>query len=95
MNTDSFIVCIKTDNIYKDIAGDVETRFDTLNYKLDRQLSKGKNKKVIGLIKNGLGRIIMIKFVGLREKAYNCLIEDGSEDKKIKMHQKKCHRKKT
>ena len=45
MNTDSFIVCIKTDNIYKDIAGDVETRFDTLTYELDRQLSKGKNKK--------------------------------------------------
>ena len=37
----------------------------------------------------------MIKFVGQREKAYNCLIEDGSEDKKIKMHKKKCHRKKT
>ena len=31
MDTDSFIVHVKTDGIYKDIAEDVETRFDTLN----------------------------------------------------------------
>ena len=31
MDTDSFIVYIKTDDIYKDIAKDVETRFDTSN----------------------------------------------------------------
>ena len=29
MDTNSFIVYIKTDDIYKDIAEDVETRFDT------------------------------------------------------------------
>ena len=51
MDTDSFIVYIKTDDIYKDIAEDVETRFDTSNYKLKRPLPKGKNKKVIGLIR--------------------------------------------
>ena len=38
----SFTVYIKTD-ISKDIAEDVETRFDTSNYKLDTPLSKGKN----------------------------------------------------
>ena len=32
MDTDSFIVYIKTENIYKDIAEDVETRFDNSNY---------------------------------------------------------------
>ena len=37
----SFIVYIKTDDIYKDIAEDVETRFDTSNYELDRPLPKG------------------------------------------------------
>ena len=32
MDTDSFTVYTKTDNIYKDIAAeDVETRFDTSN----------------------------------------------------------------
>ena len=32
MDTDNFIVYIKTDNIYKDIVEDGETRFDTSNY---------------------------------------------------------------
>ena len=48
MDTDSFIVYIKRDDIYKGITKDVETRFDTSNYELDRSLPKGKNKKVIG-----------------------------------------------
>ena len=47
MGTNSFSVYIKTDDIYKDIAEDVETRFDTLNFKLGRPFPKGKNKKVI------------------------------------------------
>ena len=45
MDTDSFIVYIKRNDIYKDIAENVETRFDTLNYEINRQLPKGKNKK--------------------------------------------------
>ena len=54
MGTDSFIVYIKTGCIYKYIAEDAETRLDTLNYELDRPLPKGKNKKVIGLMKDEL-----------------------------------------
>ena len=42
MDKNSFIVYIKTDDIYKDIAEDVETRFDISNYKLDIPLPKGK-----------------------------------------------------
>ena len=42
MDPGSFIVYIKTENIYKDIAEDVETRFDTPNYELDKPLPKGK-----------------------------------------------------
>ena len=38
MGADSFIVYIKTDDIYKDIGEDVETRFDTSSYELDRPL---------------------------------------------------------
>ena len=44
VDTDSFIVYIKTDDIYKDITEDVETRFDTLNYELHKPFPKGKNK---------------------------------------------------
>ena len=87
--TYSFIVYIKTDNIYKDIAEDVETRFDTLNYKLDRPLPKVKIKKVIGLMKDELGEKIMTKFVGLKAKIYSYLIDDRSQDKKTK-GMKKC-----
>ena len=41
----SFILYINTDDIYKDIAEDVETRLDTSNFELCRLLPKGKNKK--------------------------------------------------
>ena len=54
LQTSTFSVYTKTVDIYKDIAEDVETRFDTSNYELDRPLPKRKNKKVIGLIKNDL-----------------------------------------
>ena len=48
VDTDSFNVNVKTDDIYKDIAEDVEERFDTSNFEIDTPLPKGKNKKVIG-----------------------------------------------
>ena len=41
----SFIVYIKTDDIFKDIPDHIETRFDTSNYELDRSFLKEKNKK--------------------------------------------------
>ena len=66
-----FIVYIKTNDIYKDIVEDVETRFDTSNYELGRALPKGKNKKVIGLMKDELGGKIMTKFVGLKAKTHS------------------------
>ena len=55
MDTDSFIVLIKTDDIYKDIGEDIETKFDTVNYELDRPLAKEKHKKVITSMKDKLG----------------------------------------
>ena len=55
----------KKDDIYKDIAEDVEIIFNTSNYELDRPLPKGKNKKVMGLMKDELVGKIMTKFVGL------------------------------
>ena len=63
MDRNSFIVHVKTDRIYKDIVEDVETRFDTSNYELDRPLPKGKNEKVLGLMKNELRGQIMKEFV--------------------------------
>ena len=82
MDTDGVIKYIKTDDIYKDIAEDVESRFDTSNYELVRPLPSAE--KIIGLIKDELGWKITTKFVGLRVKAFSYLIDDGSEDKKTK-----------
>ena len=71
MDTDSFIMHIKTEDFYKDIANDVEKRLDTSDYEVNRPLSTGKNKKVIGLTKDKLGGKIMTEFVALRPKTYS------------------------
>ena len=89
MDTDSFIMHIKTNDFYKDIASDVENRFDTSNYEVNRPLLTGKNKKVIGLMKDELGGKIITEFVTLRPKTYSFLTDDGKEDKKAK-GTKKC-----
>ena len=89
VDRDSFNVCVKTENIYKDIAEDLETRFETSNFELDRPLPKGKNIKVIGLIKDELVGQIMKEFLGLRAKTYNYLKDSNDENKKAK-GTKKC-----
>ena len=88
-DTDSFIINIKTNDFYEDIASGVENRFDTSNYEVKRPLPMGKNKKVIGLMKDELGGKIITEFVTLRPKAYSFLTDDGKEDKKAK-GKKKC-----
>ena len=89
MDTDSFIMDIKTEDFYKDIANDVEKRFDTSNHEVNRPLPTGKNKKVIGLMKDELGGKIITEFVSLRPKTYSYLTDDCKEDKKAK-GTKKC-----
>ena len=65
---DSFIINIKTNDFYEDIASDVESRFDTSNYEVNRPLPMGKNKKVIGLMKDELGGKVIAEFATLRPK---------------------------
>ena len=89
MDTDSFIMNIKTENFYKDIANDVEKRFNNSNYECDRPLPTGKNKKVIGLMKGELGGRVITEFVALRPKTYSYLTDDCKDDKKAK-GTKKC-----
>ena len=89
MDTDSLIMNIKTKDFYKDIAQDVEERFDTSNYDVDRPLPKGKNKKVIGLMKDELGGGIITEFVALRPKTNSYITDEFIEMKKGK-GTKKC-----
>ena len=52
MDTDSFVMNIKTNDFHEDIANDIENRFDTSNYEVNRPLPTGKNKKFIGLMED-------------------------------------------
>ena len=51
MDTGSFVIYVKTKDLYKDIANDVREWFDTSNYDNSRPFAFGKNKKVVGLFK--------------------------------------------
>ena len=84
MDTDSFVVNIKTKDFYKDISQYVNKRFDTSNYTFDRSLPAGINKKVIGLMKDELGGDIITELVALRPKAYSYITNDFIEMKKVK-----------
>ena len=92
MDTDRLIPFIKTEDFYEDIADDVEKRFDTSDYKIDRPLPRGKNKKLIGLTKDELKGRIMIEFVALRPKTYAYQIDDYGDyddDDNIKLKKAK------
>jgi len=91
MDTDRFMYNVETEDFYRDIAEDVEAKFDTSNYSEDdkRPLPIGKNKKLIGLMKDELGGKIMTEFVVLRAKIYAYRKSSGKEDKRCK-GTKKC-----
>ena len=54
-----------------------------------RPLPNGKNKKVIGLMKDELGGNIMTELAALRPETYSYLMDDGNSDKNAK-GTKKC-----
>ena len=65
MDTDSFVIHVKSEDIYADLAN-VLKRFDTLNYEAKRPLPIGKNKKTTGLTKDELGGKIMKEIVAVK-----------------------------
>ena len=77
MDTYSFIFHIKTEDVYEDIADDVEKRFDTSNYEVNRPLSTGKN------MKDELGEKVWQSLLYLDQK-YIYLMDESSNDKKAK-----------
>ena len=70
MDTDSFIIHIKTEDFYKDIADYIKKWFETSNYSENAKipLPGGMSKKVVGFMKDELGGKTMIEFVALRPK---------------------------
>ena len=89
MDTYSFILYLKEDDIYKNIPEDFRTILDKSNCELDGQLPKGKNKKIINVKTDELGGKIMTELVGLNgKKTYYYLADDN--DEKIAESTKKC-----
>ena len=76
MDTDSFILDIKTDYFSEDTKEDLKKWFDTCNYRKDMILPEeyakntNVNKKVIGKMKNKLGKRHMSEFIALSPKVY-------------------------
>ena len=68
---------------------DVETRFGTSNFEIERPLTKEKSKRVIGLMKDQLGEQFIKELDGLRTKAGSYLKDSNDKDKKAK-DTKKC-----
>ena len=83
MITESFIVHVKADDIYKDISEDVKARFGTSSLSQTDNFLKEKIKKL------KLGGQIIKEFVGLRGKRYSHLKENNDEDKRSQKHKLK------
>ena len=85
------VMHIKTEDFYKDVAGDAERWFDPSNYDEKDKIPFPieKNKKVIGKFKDELGGKITTAFCALRAKAYTYKLDADTEMKKAK-DTKKC-----
>ena len=90
MDTDSFVMKIKTDDFYKDVSNDVEKWFDTSNFVVNdnKPLPIDKNKKVIGKFKDELGGKTMSEFCALKAKTYAFKLDNDNEVKKAKLTKK-------
>src|SRR6218665_2123205 len=84
-DTDLLAYEIQTEDFYKDIAENIDTRFKTSDYPMDHvsHIKTGINKKVIGVFKDEAGGIQIEEYVGLRAKLYSYRM-DGEDHKKCK-----------
>ena len=86
-DTDSLIYEIGTEDCYRDIAGDLDTWFDTSEFDASHPsgIQTGVNKKVIGMMKDEAAGKIIQEFVGLGAKQYSFKMwVDSSEQKRCK-----------
>ena len=81
-DTDSLCYETQTDDFFKDVY----QKFDTSNYPKDHKsgIPTGKNKKVIGMMKDEAGGKNIKEFIGLRAKLYSYKMHEGREEKKCK-----------
>ena len=84
MDTDTFLMKIKSNDFYKDVSNDVEKWFDTSNFDVNdnRPLTIGKNKNVIGKFKDELGGKVMSDFCVHEAKIYAFKLDNDNDVKK-------------
>ena len=93
MDTDSFILYVETNDLYKDIIPDLNSWFYTskINNKLDRPILIGINESILGMFKDELKGQTMIEFIALASKVYAYICDNDKIEKKVKSI-KKCVR---
>ena len=82
-DTDSLIYHIATDDVYKDIASDLNL-FDTSDYSTDHLCYSTSNKKKLGKMKDEYNGTPIKEFVGLRPKMYSIFDANNKEKKTAK-----------
>ena len=85
-DTDPLCYEIRINDFYKDISGYVDAWFDRSNYDEGHSsgIPTGRNKKVVGMMKDECGGRQIAEFVGLRSKLYAYKMDEGPEEKKCK-----------
>ena len=83
-DTDSLMYEIRTKDFYKDIAPDIEAKFDTSDYPVDHKsgIPIGLNKKVIGMFKDEVAGQQITHFIGLRPKLYSFKVQEKEKPTK-------------
>ena len=69
-DTDSFIIQVETDDIYKDMLEN-KNLYDFSNYPINHQNYNITNKKVLRKFKDELNSLIITEFIGLKPKMYS------------------------
>ena len=83
-DTDSLLLEIKTEDVYKDMENLRDELYDTSDYPKDHPLHSQLNKKVIGKMKDKCSGKPISEVVCLRSKMYSILLEGDKNIKKAK-----------
>ena len=70
-DTDSLVINVPTDDIYKDFESEKDVWYDFSDYPEDHPLHSNLNKKKVGYMKDELNGKIIKEYVGLRSKMYS------------------------
>ena len=81
-DTDSLAYEIKSKNVYEEFFK-WKNLFDFSNYSKDSKFFDDANKKVIGIMKDEMGGVIIVEFIGLKSKMYAIKKNDGREAKGV------------